>query len=246
MTDALGWRRKIGVLVPSTNSIVEPELHAMSVPGVSLHTSRIPVSTADLRGDAALDHLVEHMRQSLASAVAPLLSVEPDHLLVGISIEAVWDGRAGNERLRRQLQGSTGLPVTTAADAIEQALARLPARRIGLVTPYDERGNQRVVRYFSELGVAVTTVRSAVCRTAGSIARVPEDERRRLLEDAAVDADAVVQFGTNLCMARLADEAERRLGKPIIAVNAALYWAALRDGGITDRIAGFGCLLREH
>ncbi len=58
--------------------------------------------------------------------------------------------------------------------------------------------------------------------------------------------DAIVQAGTNLSMVRLADEAERWLGKPVVAINAATLWHALRANGIRDRLAGFGSLLREH
>jgi maleate isomerase len=58
--------------------------------------------------------------------------------------------------------------------------------------------------------------------------------------------DALLQVGTNLSMVRLADEAERWLGKPVIAINAATLWHALRNNGIADRIAGAGPLLRDH
>ncbi len=60
------------------------------------------------------------------------------------------------------------------------------------------------------------------------------------------DAEAIVQVGTNLPMLRLADEAERWLGKPVLAINATTLWHALRALGIRDRIEGAGRLLREH
>jgi maleate isomerase len=55
-----------------------------------------------------------------------------------------------------------------------------------------------------------------------------------------------VQVGTDLVMARLADEAERWLGIPVVAINAAMLWHALRARGLPDRLTGFGALLREH
>jgi maleate isomerase len=59
------------------------------------------------------------------------------------------------------------------------------------------------------------------------------------------DVDAIVQVGTNLSMVRLAAMAEMWLGKPVIAINAATYWHALRANGITERVAGCGRLLKE-
>jgi maleate isomerase len=59
------------------------------------------------------------------------------------------------------------------------------------------------------------------------------------------DVDALVQAGTNLSMVTLADEAECWLGKPVIAINAAIWWIALRDNGVEDKVHGCGRLLRE-
>ena len=66
---------------------------------------------------------------------------------------------------------------------------------------------------------------------------------RQSLIEVNKDADALVQVGTNLSMVGLADEAERWLGKPVIAINTATYWYSLRQNGIKDRIDGFGALL---
>ena len=47
-------------------------------------------------------------------------------------------------------------------------------------------------------------------------------------------------------MARLAGGAEMWMGRPVLAINTAIYWHALRESGTTDRIAGFGPLLERH
>ena len=84
------------------------------------------------------------------------------------------------------------------------------------------------------------------CPTAIAIAHVQEDElRNALIEVNDSDIDALVQVGTNLSMVRLADEAERWLKKPVIAINAATWWHALRQNNINDKVYGCGSLLRE-
>ena len=76
---------------------------------------------------------------------------------------------------------------------------------------------------------------------------VTEDELRQALLDVnGDDVDALVQAGTNLSMVRLADEAERWLHKPVIAINAAIWWMALRDNQIEDKLYGCGRLLRDY
>ena len=82
--------------------------------------------------------------------------------------------------------------------------------------------------------------------TAHQLAAELEVSTRTVLRDIdGPDVDAIVQVGTNLSMLRLADEAEHWLGKPVIAINAATTWHCLRAGGISDRIGGYGSLLRE-
>jgi len=86
------------------------------------------------------------------------------------------------------------------------------------------------------------------CPTATSIAQVPEAQLLPIIRDElnGPDVEAIVQVGTNLSMVRLADEAERWLGKPVLAINAVTLWHALRANGIPDQMRGFGALLREH
>uniref|UniRef100_UPI0025CEB017 hypothetical protein n=1 Tax=Nocardioides sp. TaxID=35761 RepID=UPI0025CEB017 len=85
------------------------------------------------------------------------------------------------------------------------------------------------------------------CPTAVGIARVPEETlRAAILEVDGEEVDAIVQVGTNLSMVGLADQMEQVLGKPVIAINAATWWMALRDNGVTDQLQGHGSLLRDH
>ena len=107
-------------------------------------------------------------------------------------------------------------------------------------------GDGNVQCFFEELGFEVGAVKGLRCPPRSSIAHVSENELRdALIEVDDSDVDAIVQCGTNLSMARLADEAERWLDKPVIAINAATWWMALRENGINDRIYGEGRLFEE-
>ena len=67
-----------------------------------------------------------------------------------------------------------------------------------------------------------------------------------IIEVNSPDVDAIIQVGTNLAMARRAGLAEFWLDKPVLAINTCIYWWALRQNGIDDRIDGFGSLLLKH
>lgn len=247
MTDALGWRKKFGVLAPSTNTIVEPDFYEMRVPGVTAHFSRIHIRDQNLSSDEAFEALLEQIREEMRHAVARVMTAEPDYMVMGMSAETFWGGVEGNRSFIREIKELTGgLDVATGAEACERALQLFGAKRIGVVTPYQPIGDENVVKFFGEIGFEVINIKGLRCPTAVSIAHVSEDElRQALLEVNGPEVDALVQAGTNLSMLRLADEAERWLSKPVIAINAATWWMALRDNGIEEKLYGCGRLLRE-
>ncbi|WP_410872024.1 arylmalonate decarboxylase [Nocardia sp. A7] len=247
MPDVLGWRRKFGVLAPSTNTVVEPDFGRMSVPGVTAHFGRIHIRDQNMGDDAGMANLLEQIRAEMDGTCARIMTCEPDYMVMGMSAETFWGGVEGNRKFIQQIHEATGLEVATGAEACRRALTLYGAKRIGVVTPYQPIGDENVVRFFGELGFDVAAITGLRCPTAVSIAHVTEDTLRDALREVdGDDIDALVQCGTNLSMVSLADEAERWLGKPVIAINAATWWMALRDNGINDRIEGAGSLLREH
>lgn len=245
--DSLGWRAKFGVISPSTNTVVEPEFHAMSVPGVTAHNARIHIRDQHMVDDTGMENLLTQIRAEIGGAVERVMTAEPDYMVMGMSAETFWGGVEGNRQFVKQIHDLSGLPVATGAEACERALQLYGAKRIGIVTPYQQVGDDNVVRFFSEIGFEVVNITGLKCPTAVSIAHVTEHELRdALVAVNGPDVDALVQCGTNLSMVRLADEAERWLDKPVIAINAATWWMALRDNGVDDRLQGFGGLLRDH
>ncbi|MEU0876320.1 maleate cis-trans isomerase family protein [Nocardia brasiliensis] len=227
--------------------MVEPDFARMGVPGVTTHFGRIHIRDQNMGDDAGMDRLLDQIRAEMDATCARVLTCEPDYMVMGMSAETFWGGVEGNQKFVRQIHDATGLQVATGAEACRRALTLNGATRIGVVTPYQPIGDENVVRFFGELGFEVAAIKGLRCPTAVSIAHVTEAQLRDALHEVDSDrVDALVQCGTNLSMIGLADAAERWLGKPVIAINAATWWMALRDNGIHDRLDGAGALLREH
>lgn len=247
MTDALGFRKKFAVLAPSTNTIVEPDFYRMGVPGVTAHFSRIHIRDQNLGSDADFEALLSQIRDEIGHAIDRVMTSEPDYMVMGMSAETFWDGAEGNRKFTKSIKDHCGLDVATGAEACERALNIFGAKRIGVVTPYQPIGDKNVVKFFGDLGIEVAKIKGLKCPTAVAIAHVTEKQLRDSLREVDGDnIDALVQVGTNLSMLGLADEAERWLGKPVIAINAATWWLALRQNGINDQVQGCGSLLRDH
>ena len=139
--------------------------------------------------------------------------------------------------------------VCMGSDACQAALRAYGkgVRRLGVITPYMPIGDRQVRRFFKESGFEVVNLLGLKCKSPVLIAH----ESKERLRDAIIQVnrgkvDAIVQVGTNLAMAEVAAVAEFWLGKPVIAINTATYWYALRQYGIKDKVRGWGSLLAEH
>lgn len=249
MTDALGPRAKLGVLAPSTNTSVQPEFDAMRPRGVTNHHSRLVIPDTRVTDDASFLAMMDNIRGALLPALDAVLTCRPDHVVLGMSSETFWDGLAGSQRLRRRLEKRAQVGVTLGADACRAALRACgrSIRRLGIVTPYMPVGDRQVRRFFADCGYEIVNLLGLRCRSPVLIAHEPRGRlREAILRVNRGKVDAIVQVGTNLAMAALAAEAEGWLGKPVIAINTATYWHALREYGIRDKVYGWGSLLSDH
>jgi len=101
--------------------------------------------------------------------------------------------------------------------------------------------------YMTEAGFEVVRLKGLACKSPRLIAQVPlADIRAALRELDGNDVDALLQVGTALPAVAVAAEAERWLGKPVLAINTVSYWDAIRRCGIGDRVLGLGRILEEH
>src|SRR5262245_52908636 len=248
MPDAVGYRKKFGVIVPSTNTVVEADYNRMAPHGVTLHTGRMYIERPAMDSDAAFQAVLEQIRASIGVAIRDVMTCQPDYMIMGMSSETFWGGVAGNARFIERVRAQSGLDVSTGASACRAALERLGVTRIAVLSPYQAIADQQVTGFFEESGFKVVRFKGLRCQTATSIAEVTEAPLRGILAQELDDpgVEAIVQVGTNLSMVRLADEAERWLGKPVLAINAVTLWHALRANGIPDRFSGCGSLLRDH
>lgn len=245
--DQLGFRMKFGVLGPSTNTIVQPDLDDMRPVGVTNHYSRIEVPNMSVNSDADFLRLVDIILEHTLVAADSLQSCEMQYLVMGMSAATFWNGRDGAESYRKVLEDRVSVGVSCGSFASEAALHAVKAKRIAFMSPYFPSANSQVRRFFEDCGF--TVVRD-VCLQRPSpvlIAHTDDSQCRAAIKQLdGDDVDAIVQVGTNLSMVRLAAAAELFLGKPVIAINTATYWHALRAVGIHDRMAGFGSLMSHH
>jgi len=223
MVDSLGYRMKFGVVAPSTNTSVEPEYAIMQPPGITNHFCRIAIP--DTEGD-------------------------PGYIIMGMSAETFWDGAERADDLHKSVVERAGRGVAMGSHACDAAFKAYseekPIKKIAILTPYMPIGDRNVVKYFKDVGYEVTDVIGLKSPSPMRIAHEsPQVLREAIIKLAKSKPDAIVQTGTNLACVAVAAEAERWLDIPVIAINAATYWYALRNNGFQDKVQGCGRLLED-
>jgi len=250
MTDVLGHRAKIGLMVPFTNTIVQPESEAVTPVGVTNHTARIPNRPRPSGDDAAYARMLEEGAVGTEEVIDRLTPAAPDAIILGHSIDSFRGGVEGGTALQERLTAHAKIcPVLVPSLALKKAVEVLaaPGCRVSVITPYQTPGGDQACGFMESAGFRLMSRHDFRCPTPLAIAAVTEDECRAAIRQVdGADVDAIVQCGTNLPFQRVAAEAEFFLKKPVLSINTATYWATLRHLKIDDKIWGFGSLLEKH
>jgi maleate isomerase len=168
---------------------------------------------------------------------------------MGMSAVTFYGGAKGADEFQARVEKTAGVRISIGSHSCTAALKTYGGvKRIAILSPYYPVANEQVAKYFTDSGFEVVRDIYLQCKSWTAIAEVPPDLlREKLIElnGNGRDVDAIVQVGTNLSMVRLAAAAEMWLGKPVIAINTATYWHALRQNKIADKIPGLGRLLEE-
>ncbi|HJU32687.1 MAG TPA: Asp/Glu racemase [Hyphomicrobiaceae bacterium] len=246
MPDVLGWRCKFGAIGPSTNTVVQPDYDAMRPIGVTNHYARIFTPNATLTNDTFRAG-VNVISDNVMDAVKSVMTCQPDYLVMAMSAITFFGGARGADAFVRKIEDVTGVGISVGSHSAAAALRAYGGiKRIAILSPYWPVMNEAVAGYFTDMGFTVVRDLALQCKSWTAIADVtPAQCREALGKLDGDDVDALVQVGTNLSMVRVAAAAELWLGKPVVAINTATYWHALRTNRITDRLEGFGRLLSE-
>ena len=237
----IGWRARLGFLLPPGNPTVEPEMIALAPEGVSVHFHRMTAqgATGSLEGQ---DQRNRMMVDSLDQGVGLLAMVNPDVIVVAHTATSYSLGRQGEADLLGRLQEATGKRVITAFGAVLRALERLKVQRVALGTPYSAETTLQGKALLEAHGLqvvnsanlpGVTNIYDETAERAYGLARLVDRD----------DAEGVFLSGTGMPTLSVLELLEQDLGKPVISSASAMMWHALRVAGVKQAIPGYGRLL---
>jgi maleate isomerase len=236
MTIDYATRARLGVLVPSGNTVAEPELRAMMPPGVGVFVTRLP-----LTGSSEAELLA--MLETLETGTKLLADARPGAIAFHCTAVSTFVPHMAGE-IRARMGRASPIPALATADAILAALHALQATRILLVTPYIEAVHQREIAWLTANDFQVVGGGCMGVATNAEMATIPPETIAAQVIAEATGTQAEICFisCTAIRSAGLIEQLEASLGMPVITSNQVLAWHALRCLGITDASTGFGRL----
>jgi len=230
-----GLRARIGMLLPSGNQAAEPQFAAMLPDGVSLHTTRLPLTGSS-------DNELVRMAERVEDAARLLADAAVDLVLFHCTAVSTFSVELEQDILSR-IERAAGVPATATSQGLVAALHAVDAQRVAMLSPYIEAINLREAAFLEGAGFQIVRNMGLGCPTAREMMAVsPEEWMRHALEQTSPDADVLLISCTTVRATDVVAQIEAQLGRPVVTSNTAALWHSLRLLGIEDHISGFGRL----
>jgi maleate isomerase len=220
-----GWRGRLGLIVPSSNTTNEPEFYRTLPEGVSLHTARMRLEDADA------DNLVG-MAEEVERCVELLATADVDVVAYGCTTGSLVKGPGYDEEIEGRIEAAAGVPGVATAAAIKRAFDALDVESLAITTPYIDDLNEREVEFLEDAGYDVVEMTGLGIEAGLTIGERSPERVYREARALDVDADAVFVSCTNYRTFETIEPLERDLGVPVVTSNQATLWDALRTMGV--------------
>jgi maleate isomerase len=232
-------RVRLGILTPSSNTVLEPLTSAIldDLPEVTAHFSRFKVTEIALSKAA-----VAQFDESEMLRAAELLVHAKVDAIAWSGTSASWLGFERDIALCERIRAATGMPACTAVLALNEILTSTGVKRLGLVTPYRDDVQARIVANYQAAGIAIAAERHLGISDNYAFAEVSPDRIEALIREIALDKpDAIAILCTNMRGAPLVSELEAEYDIPIHDSVAVTVWKSLKLAGIdARRVQGWG------
>ena len=237
---------RIGVIVPSVNTVVEPWFSRVCPPGVTVHAARM-----FLDNNLTADALVRMDREEGLRGVKQIMSCKPASVAYCCTASSIVQGLEYDGRLNHELNQAAGVPAFTATSAIIEALRAAGARRIAVCSPYTKAIDDAEHVFFSAAGFEIVGSAHLGIADAFALADPTAEDIYALWKkswrqsgDGGADASLITCLNMNSqdVVARIEEES----GKPVITSTQATLWKLLRAAGVPHSISGYGSLLADH
>ncbi len=218
--------QRVGLLVPSVNTVVEPEFWRLTPPTASVHSARMRNSVCGVDDARQMLAHAERAADEVGSALV-------DVVAFACTASSFVDGRDGEAALRESIAAAAHAPAITTSGSVAEALESLGSRRVALYTPYPAELNDHEEEFLATHGVDTLCAYGLGITAAVEIADVASDELREFVDGQPPpdDADTIFLSCTNLATFEVIRPMEAAYGIPVVSSNSATFAAVARRLG---------------
>jgi maleate isomerase len=230
---------RIGLIVPSSNCLAEPQFNRYAPDEVGVCATR-------LRMTGPWHKPLTELRPAILEAAAVLSDAHPGVILFNCTASSMEEGLSGEAMIIDAIQNAGRCAALTTGQAINEALDFLSAKKLVLISPYIAETNEHEVRYLEQAGFRVLHDFGLGLKGGEEYILVtPQRWKEIVYQNLRPEADAYLLSCTNTRMIEAIEDLEKSLGKPVITSNQAALWAALRRLRVNRAIAGLGRLFAQ-
>jgi maleate isomerase len=237
-----GWRLRIGLVLPSSNIVMESEFNNILHPvkGVSVIATRMFLRTESVEG-------LLRMREDLKRACAELETADVSLIVFACTSGSFIKGLHFDKEIIKEIEEETHIKATTTSTAVVEALKRLKVKRIAVGTPYPDDVNEKGKRFLEANGFEVTKIAGLNITEAVEFGKQEPYTAYALGRKIDTeDTECIFLSCTNFRTIEIVDPLEKRLGKPVVSANQATLWHILSLAHLGISLPGYGTLLEEE
>lgn len=230
------WERKLGLIVPSWNTVNEYEFQSVLAPQVSVHSTRIKITADDEKNFTWMAAQVPDASRLLAQA-------KVDVICYGCLAGSFVKGPGHDQEIAQGITAATGIPGVAAAAAVIDAFRALRVTRVSVASPYEPWLNDKLKSYFKTFGVEVLELKGLGTQEHAGF--TPEQNAELGAEVDRPESQAVFISCSNFRTLEIIPLLEKKLDKPVLTSNMCSLWKMLRVLGDRRPIPQAGCLFQQ-
>jgi len=224
--------KRIGLIVPSSNTNAEPDCLMLAPAGVTIHATRSGGYDVNAIPDSG--EMRQFAHQGLDRELQLLTDGRVDLIAYACTSATLSEGPEFDQQFCQQISEKSGYPAVTTAGALIEAIHDLGAQRVAFTSPYVKRLADESVDFIQQCGIKVVnqTGFETDLSSVEQNALTPEDAYRMGLEADHPQADLVVIACTDYRALEAVSALEQVLNKPVVTSNSALMYVCLKRLGI--------------
>jgi maleate isomerase len=232
-------RARIGLIIPSSNRLTEPQMHRYAPPGVQVHVTRLRMTGAN--------HVpLAELMPRVVEATLGLADARCDVIVFHCTASSMEAGLSGEERLLEAMRGATAREVATTATATLAAMRALDLQRVALFSPYVAATHAHEIAFLEEAGLHVAGGRCLGLSGSDDYINVTPAEWLKIVQtETPSDVDGVFLSCTNIRTPEVIEPLERQLSRPVVTSNQAVLWFALRLCRLEEDVPALGRLFAK-